>query len=130
MPQALMHHEVDPKESLLARFEKYGEFKLFHNQILCAVYKRPEKTKSGIHLPDQYLREDETQGKVGLVVQIGPDAFRSTDAWPFTGVDAQLHDWVVFRASDGWPINVNGVLCRILNDTSIRAKVSHPDTVW
>jgi hypothetical protein len=34
------------------------------------------------------------------------------------------------RPSDGWGINVNGVKCRMLNDTAVRAKIDSPDRIW
>jgi hypothetical protein len=44
--------------------------------------------------------------------------------------DIDLHDWVVFRPSDGWAISVNGVPCRMVEDTSIKMRVPSPDTIW
>jgi hypothetical protein len=43
-------------------------------------------------------------------------------------------DWVVFRPADGWALDVWGpkeaLRCRMLSDTAIKAKISHPDQVW
>ena len=41
-----------------------------------------------------------------------------------------LHDWVVFRPSDGWSVTVNKVICRILDDTNVRGRIQQPDQVW
>ena len=95
-----------------------------------AVYVRPQKTKSGIYLTSQTVDEDKIQGKVGLVVKIGPTAFvDSSDQW-IKGIDIDENDWLVFRPSDGWSITINNVLCRILDDTNVRGRISHPDMVW
>ena len=130
MPQTAMHHEVDPRKALLKQLGNIDDLEIFNNQILCAVYIRPEKTKSGIVLPDQHLNEDRVQSKVGLIIKMGPEAFVDPgDQW-FRNVKIDMNDWVVFRPSDGWSITVNNVLCRILNDTSVRGRVAHPDQIW
>ena len=125
-----MEHDGDPKKTLLKQIGNINNVEIFNNQILCAVYVRPEKTKGGIVLPDQHRSEDKIQGKVGLVVAMGPSAFiDETNTW-FKDVDVDLHDWIIFRPSDGWSVTVNGVLCRILDDTNVRGRVKHPDHVW
>jgi co-chaperonin GroES (HSP10) len=125
-----MEHDVDPKQTLLKKLGKLDDIEIFNNQILCAVYVRPEKTKGGIVLPDQHRAEDKIQGKVGLVVRKGPSAFvDETNTW-FDGVEVDVNDWIVFRPSDGWSITVNGVLCRILDDINVRGRIQHPDHVW
>lgn len=130
MPQMAMKHDVDPRQDLLKQIGDLKDIELFNNQVLCAIYVRPEKTLGGIIIPEQNRAEDKIQGKVGLVVRKGPTAFvDDTDKW-FSGIDVKLNDWVVFRASDGWSITVNKVLCRIVDDTDIRGRVAHPDQVW
>jgi co-chaperonin GroES (HSP10) len=130
MPHMVMTHDTDPKDILTTELGDISGFEIFNNQVLCAVYVRPQKTKSGIYLTSQTVEEDKIQGKVGLVVKTGPDAFTDTTGEWFNDMDIELWDWVVFRPSDGWSITVNGVLCRILDDTNIRGRVQHPDQVW
>jgi co-chaperonin GroES (HSP10) len=125
-----MKHDVDPRQDLLKQIGDLKDIELFNNQVLCAIYVRPEKTLGGIIIPEQNRAEDKIQGKVGLVVRKGPTAFvDDTDKW-FSDIDVKLNDWVVFRASDGWSITVNKVLCRIVDDTDVRGRVAHPDQVW
>jgi len=130
MPHMNMTHDVDPKKVILDALENIDDFKVFHNEVVVAVYLRPEKTKSGIYLPDAHRDEDKHQSKVGLVVKMGPEAFDDPNGNWFRGVDVNLHDWVVYRPSDGWSITVNNVLCRALKDTNIRGSIPHPDMVW
>ena len=75
MPFMIMDHAVDPKQKLLEDLGDLSTVEIFNNQILVAVYIRPNKTKSGIYLSDQSREEDKVQGKVGLVVKKGPSAF-------------------------------------------------------
>jgi len=129
MPHMLMSHDVEPKEAILNAIGDLSEVELFHNQILLAIYIRPEKTKSGLILTDSHRDEDRYQSKVGLLVKRGPMAFEQDGNW-FSNLTFGDHDWLVFRPSDGWSITVNGVLCRIFDDVNIKGRVPHPDAVW
>lgn len=130
MPYMLMEHDVDPKKKLWEELGDLSKVEIFNNQLLMAVYLRPEKTKSGIYMPDKHRDEDRIQSKVGLVIRKGPDAFKDPDGKWFSGYTVDVDEWVVFRPSDGWSITVNGVLCRIIDDINIRGRIDHPDRVW
>lgn len=130
MPFMIMDHAVDPKQKLLEDLGDLSTVEIFNNQLLVAVYIRPNKTKSGIYLSDQSREEDKVQGKVGLVVKKGPSAFVDDGNEWFKDISVEVNDWVVFRPSDGWSITVNNVLCRMIDDTAIRGKVDVPDRVW
>lgn len=130
MPPMLMKHDADPREII---FQKVGDLsciQVTHNNILLAVYERPAQTQSGIHLPDRYREEDTFQGKAALILAVGPSAFKDSAGWNFSAVPMEVGDWVAIRPSDGWNITVNKVLCRMIPDTGIRAKISGPDVVW
>jgi co-chaperonin GroES (HSP10) len=124
------YHETDPAHELRRKVGSLDWLDLFHNQVLVAIYFRPEKTKGGIVLPHMTRREDEFQGKIGLVLKLGPAAFRDDANFQFHGVSVAVGDWVVYRTSDGWELDVNGTLCRILPDTLIKARVTAPDLVF
>jgi hypothetical protein len=130
MPFMLMNHEVDPKQKLLDELGDISGLKLFNNQVLAAVYIRPEKTKSGLVLASQTREEDRYQSKVGLIIHMGPSAFKDPTGQWFEGVDVGLHDWIVFRPSDTWSLTVNNVLCRVVDDDKIRGQVAHPDQAY
>lgn len=125
-----MEHDVDPAQKIMENLGDYSGVELFGNQVLVAVYIRPQKTKSGIYITDKMVDEDRFQGKVGLLVAAGPQAFTaSSDEW-FENVEVNPGDWLVFRPSDGWSINVNGVLCRIMSDVQVKGRINSPDRVW
>lgn len=130
MPYAPMTHDQDPKTRILEQFGEFPEIELFGNNLLVAVYIRPQKTQSGIFLPDKVTDEDRYQSKVGLLVGKGPFACNSEDPEWFGKKPLQLHDWLVFRPSDGWSITINGVLCRMLLDSQVRMRTPHPDPVY
>ena len=130
MPPRMMEHDENPKVVLKEQIGNIDSFEIYNNQILIAIYIRPEKTKSGIYLTDGHRAEDQYQSKIGLVLKKGPAAFEGDDSLWFKDMNIELDDWIVFRPSDGWPITVNGVLCRMLDDTSVRGKIDVPDKIW
>lgn len=129
-----MLHEIDPKQKILNEVGDISDVEIFNNQVLCAVYERPEKTRGGIILPGSNLDEDKYQSKVGLILKMGASAFLEDSDW-FKGVTIEIHEWIVFRPSDGWSVTLkakNGaaVLCRIIDDVNIKGRVQQPDAVW
>lgn len=125
-----MQHDEDPRDKLLKQLGDISDIEIFNNQVLLAVYIRPEKTKSGIYLTDAMKDEDKYQGKVGLLVKSGPAAFTDDGEW-FSGLEfREGSDWLLFRPSEGWQLNVNGVLCRLFQDVDIKGRISHPDKVF
>jgi co-chaperonin GroES (HSP10) len=132
-----MLHDTDPKQELLDKVGDISGVQLYGSDVLVAVYMRPEKTKSGIILTDNMRGEDAHQGKVGLVVKMGPTCYLDDAGHKFR--DINVGDWVAFRASDGFPVTLNtstsaatkdAVLCRIITDINIRLTVSSPDLVF
>lgn len=132
MPITKSVHDSDPRKELLDRVGNIDELEVFHNQVLVAVYQRPSeiKTASGmvLHLPDSVRKEDDYQGKVGLVLKTGPLAFVGSDPDVFAGQSVKQGDWIAFRVSDGWSLMLkNGILCRMLHDVDLRLRIPTPD---
>lgn len=123
----VMDHSLDPKSALLKEVGDISNVKIFNNQVLVAIYIRPELTAGGIIITNNIRDEDKWQGKVGLVLKKGPTAF--THDW-FKGQEINENDWAVFRPSDGWGLTINGQMCRILEDTVIRGRTQHPDAIY
>ena len=130
MPASLMTHASDPADELRAKIGNLSQVEILHNQILVGVYVRPEKTKSGIYLSDTTRNEDRYQGKAGLVLKKGPLAFVDDDANKFHGQNVEVGDWVFYRVSDGFPVVINGTLCRLLEEVHVKGKIPSPDVVF
>jgi len=118
------------KDDLLSTIGDIKKFEVFNNQVLVATYTRPEKTRGGIFLPEKAKDEDKYQSKVGLILKMGPSAFVDESQGWFKGVSINEHDWIIFRPSDGWQMLVNGVPCRMLDDTVVRGRLPDPDMIW
>ena len=137
MPYMKINHEVDPKEKILSEIGEISDkIYLTNNNIAVAVYQRPTTTMLGgktFYVSDKVMDEDRFQSKVGLIVAMGPTAFSdSSGEWAFAGEEHpfKLHDWCVLPASAAQSLIINGVLCRLCPDTSIKAWVGDPDVVF
>src|SRR5215831_8874873 len=125
----------DPKQALLDALGSSVEaVELFHNLVLVATYIKPPKvikTPTGpvtLHMPDRTHAEDRFQGKVGLVVKLGPLAFKDDSVAKFGGKTLNVGDWVFYSASDGYEMfSVDqtdaGTSCRVFEDTQIKGRV-------
>lgn len=129
-PAMKMVHDVDPRKVLWDAAGDLKGIELTANQVLFALYMRPDKTESGIFLSDVTRKEDEYQGKVGLVLKMGPQAFVDSDDYSFGDLRINIGDWVVSWVSDGRQTKINGCLCRVVKDTEIRMRVDTPDRVF
>lgn len=132
MSNIAMLHEKDPKQVLLDKVGPVADrLNILNTQVLVAVYIRPEKTKGGIIWTDTTRDEDRHQSKVGLILKKGPTAFVEGEEKKWFGdITFNNHDWIVFRPSDGWPVTINGVLCRMIEDVSVKMQIPHPDDVY
>ena len=138
MPSVAMLHEKDPKQEILDRVGDLSGVEVFGGDVLAAIYKRPEKTRSGIILADTTRDEDRFQGKVFLVLKLGPTAYLDDEGNKFR--DIKEGDWVVARASDGWACTLNSangvttrdaaIDCRVITDINIRLRVASPDSIY
>lgn len=118
------------KEEIIKAAGDISGIEVMYNQLLVGIYIRPEKTRGGIILADQSKDEDKFQGKVGLVLKVGPTAFVSDGELDFAGQKAEVGDWVVYRVGDGWQLKVGQRACRMLADRSIKLKISDPSLVF
>lgn len=129
-------HSTDPRQVLMDRIGAIPDGLVQLSRILVAVYQPPivEKTDGGIILTQKLQTEDLEeflwQGKVGLIVGMGSQAYVDDDATKFHGVRNSVGDWVWFRPSNGMACEVNGVFCRVLSEGDILGAVPHPDYVW
>ena len=102
------------------------------DRVILKTVEAEETTKGGIILTAKTKDEDRFQGKVGLLLKKGPTAFKydRTGHHYYEGDAPEIHDWVVYRASEGWEIALNGVSCRVIKSSALRGAVTDPETIW
>jgi len=103
------------------------ELDVLHSQVLIAHYVRPAKSKGGIWMPDRQIEEDRFQGNIGLVLAVGPGAFKDDAVAQFHGKTLQPDDWVMFNPGDGQAFFYKEVPCRLFQDTRILMKITTPE---
>lgn len=130
MPQMDMRHGEDPRAEILRAVGDLDDIQVMFSQVLVGVYVRPQTTKGGILLTDNYRDEDLHQGIAMLVLKTGPDAYKDTDTVKFGESRVKVGDWVVIRPSDGLGISIRRHKCRLVPDVLVKLKISSPDLVF
>lgn len=120
----------DPKLKILEDVKEHIDgFLPLSSQVLVAIYVRPNKTKSGIHLSDRTVEEDLYQGKVGLILKMGDLAFVDDANHKFGENRPKVGDWIVYRIGDTFPFVLGNRYCRFVEDVSVKAIISRPDII-
>ncbi len=73
----------------------------------------------------QTLHEEHVMSIIGLVVDMGSQAYADEDRFP-TGAWCKVGDYVMFRANSGTRFRVADTEYRLMNDDSIEAVVKNP----
>ena len=76
----------------------------------------------------QTLHEEHVMSIIGLVVDIGSQAYADKDRFP-TGAWCKQGDYVMFRANSGTRFRIGGTEYRLMNDDSIEAVVPDPSGI-
>ena len=111
----------------ILKYVKTAKHQVLHSQVLVAHYIRPAKSKGGIIMTDAAVQEDRFQGNCFLVIGLGPLAFKDDNIAQFHGDKLKVGDWVMGVAGDGISMFINGVPCRLFDDTRILMKVKNPE---
>ena len=123
---------IGPRDKVLLEALN-GEHKkqiVLHSQVLVAGYIASSRTKGGIFKTDKAVEEDRWQGNVGLVIALGPGAFKDDSVAQFHGMKLKIGDWVMYLPSDGVSMFINQVPCRLFQDTRILMKVDNPEVFY
>ncbi len=95
-------------------------------KIFIRLYTGPKKTKSGLYIPDTVHDEQQYRNLVGLVIKLGPDAYkgkRYTTPW------CKVGDWVVIPRHAGTRSSFRGMPVFSLNDDALEYVVKNPADV-
>jgi co-chaperonin GroES (HSP10) len=118
-----------PKTAIQEMAGDLSGIELIGDRVLVGIYMRPEKTAGGIIRPTTNKEEDVWQGKVGLVLKWGPDAFRDLETGDQYEQVVNVGEWGVFFIGDGRPLQVGQMPCRIVKDSQFVAKVKDPMSI-
>lgn len=131
---------LDPKQAVIDAIGQpnVDKFEVFHNLVLVGTYVRSDKLKSGLILgADRTRAEDRFQGKIGLVLKVGPMAFKDDAVNKFGGITVNPGDWVMYRTSDAQEFffvdedkPLDGASARLIEDSHIKARVADPALIF
>ena len=97
-------------------------------RMVVLPFKGVEKTKGGLLLTDKAIEEQQLTTNVGLILNMGPDAYADKNKFP-NGPWCKKGDWVVFARYAGSRVKIEGGEIRILNDDEVLAKLKDPKDV-
>lgn len=91
----------------------HKEIEVWGRDVLIAVYIRPLlKPGTLIQSTQAQQKEDQFQGKVGMVLMLGPEAFKGTAEWMAAKFGASsppaVGDWLFCPANDGMALQMAG----------------------
>ena len=94
-------------------------------RLLIALPTIEKEFDSGIAKAERTLNEERIMTTVGVVLDMGAEAYSDKDRFPH-GAWCKIGDYVVIRPHTGTRLNVNGQELRLINDDSIEAVVADP----
>ena len=94
-------------------------------RLLIALPTVEKEFESGIAKAERTLNEERIMTTVGVVLDMGAEAYSDTSRFPH-GAWCKIGDYVVIRPHTGTRLNVNGQELRLINDDSIEAVVADP----
>jgi co-chaperonin GroES (HSP10) len=133
MPAAVVFKLADSDNPVVAMKAALGDIsnvEIGGARVLVWLYIQP-RTKNGIIMPDSQVKEDVWQGCVGLILKMGPLAFKDDPAQNirFEGFSPKEGDWVTFSPGEGRRLQIRGVDLRVFEDALIQAKIPDPDMI-
>ena len=112
--------KIDFKKELKLKLPEPKGYKL-----LIAIPKVEEKTESGVYMPDNLTKMEQTASIVGLVIKQGEDAYQDKNKFP-NGPYCKEGDFVIFRSYSGTRFKVKNEEFRLINDDTVEAVVDDP----
>ena len=98
-------------------------------------------------MPEARVQESIYQGKVGLVLALGDEAFRYRDGYAFfsrkkdesdeaydlrvADLTPKRGDWVFYRPIGTlWKCAIKGFACQFVRDVEIKGRILNPDAIF
>ena len=97
-------------------------------RVLILPFSLPSVTKGGIQLAKATVDKERLATVVGLVVALGPDAYKDFNKFP-EGAWCKEGDWVIFGRYAGARFQIEGGDMRLLNDDEILAVIDNPEDI-
>ena len=128
-----VRHETDPAKEIFDDLGDLSGYRVGGPDLLIAVYERRGKTSGGIFLPDRTADNDKWGGCTGLIVKMGPRAYRTekTEGWFVDDAGRpkppKVGDWIVFDPKQGHMFLIDKRMCRVIPDQYAFLVIPEPD---
>lgn len=136
----------EQKKQIFNDLGSLAQYELLDDECLIAIYATSNILSEVVDIhgetkrivsTDNRTTESRYQGKVGLLVKIGPEAFKyHNNGQAYEGTTPKVGDWVVTHASDGREIGLRDanakcswVTCRRIHWRCIFMRVNDPRVV-
>lgn len=128
----------DPRRAIMEAVGDLAGHQVLKDLVLVATYIEPEKTKGGIILTPKRIEESRYQGKVGLILKLGPTAFKYDGQYPYEGPLPKVGDWVKYHPGNAREFFLggpggdgnSGISCRHISSELIDAIIDDPEKIW
>lgn len=125
-----MVHDADPRAVILEECAAHMQgVTILGARVLVGVYVPPEATKGGIILTTNSRTESNYQGKVGLVLALGPIAFQDDQTHRFGEIKPKVGDWIVFNVGDTFGLELGKRRARNIEDVDVHMIITDPDSI-
>jgi len=128
-----MRNSATAGRELLKQIGDISDIEVLNDRILIAIYRHEGLTKGGIIASTKTEEESDYQGKVGLVLKIGP-LVNAPGKDQARGATITVGDWVVVSPSSGLSMHAgqhgSSRMLRMLIEKDIHMRVKRPDLVW
>lgn len=124
--------EGDPATEIRLRIKEFvDDIKIGGQDVLVGVFEPPSeaRTAGGIILSDKTRSEYRWQGVTGLVLKLGPLAYKTEKTEDWFEEPPRIGSWVMFDVKDTHSFLLGKQPCRLVACQYIRAVISRPDLV-
>ena len=128
-----MRNSATADRELLKAIGDISDIEVLNDRILIGIYRHEGVTQGGIITAGKTSLESDYQGKVGLVLKIGP-LVNVEGKSQTRGVELKIGDWVVVNPSSGLSMHAgqhgSSRMLRMLIEKDIHMRVKRPDCIW
>lgn len=128
-----MRHDEAPDKKLLREIGDISGIEVFNDRILIGIYRHEGVTKGGIITSTKTEDESDYQGKVGLILKVGP-LVNAGEKAAGRGAEFKIGDWVVVNPSSGLSMHGGSHgskrMLRMLVERDVHMRVKSPDSIW
>jgi hypothetical protein len=123
----------DPAAAIRLRVANYLDgLEIGGEDLLVGIFipDKDARTRGNLLLPESYRNEYRWQGTAGLVLKLGPLAYKSEKTADWFAKPPAVGDWVMFDVKTGHQLLLGDQPCRLVPAMYVLGKLSNPMLVF